>query len=192
MSSGDNYDKGLPIEPPGSKVDLSEGFEIVGTLKWFDSAKGYGFIVPDVAIGDVLIHITTLRAGGFQTAYEGARVTAIVMRRSKGYQAFRIVAMDESTAILPQSTPPRTREVVEPESDWVYAECKWFNRQKGYGFLTQGPQTPDIFLHMEQLRRHGFTELRPGQVVQVRYGHGKNGLMVADLRPAASNLPRTN
>src|SRR5690606_41209915 len=78
-----------------------EVFEVAGSIKWFDASKGYGFIVPDNGLGDVLLHVTCLRAGGFQTAYEGARVHCQVMKRPKGMQAFRILSMDESTAIHP-------------------------------------------------------------------------------------------
>ena len=58
-----------------------EVFEVAGSIKWFDASKGYGFIVPDNGLGDVLLHVTCLRAGGFQTAYEGARVHCQVMKR---------------------------------------------------------------------------------------------------------------
>ncbi|WP_163466990.1 cold-shock protein, partial [Escherichia coli] len=40
--------------------------EISGTIKWFDVAKGYGFIVPDGGGADVLLHVTSLRRDGFQ------------------------------------------------------------------------------------------------------------------------------
>ena len=49
--------------------------------------------------------------------------------------------------------------VVVPESGWERVVVKWFNRLRGFGFLTRGPQTPDIFVHMETLRRCGITEL---------------------------------
>ena len=41
-----------------------EVFEIAGAIKWFDVSKGYGFIVPDNGLADVLLHVTCLRAGG--------------------------------------------------------------------------------------------------------------------------------
>ncbi len=174
-----------PVVEGGDQLEHADQdvFEIAGAIKWFDASKGYGFIVPDNGLEDVLLHVTCLRAGGYQVAYEGARVHCEVMQRPRGYQAIRILSMDESTAIHPSQLPQRTHVVVEPESDWERAVCKWFNRVRGFGFLTRGEGTEDIFVHMETLRRFGFTELRPGQYVQVRWGRGCKGCMAAELRP---------
>jgi CspA family cold shock protein len=137
-------------------------------------------------MADVLLHVTCLRRDGFQTAYEGARVVVEAVPRSKGLQAFRIVSMDESTAIHPaQMPPPRTHVTVTPTSGLERAQVKWFNRLRGFGFLTRGEGTPDIFVHMETLRRFGLAELRPGQFVLVRFGPGPKGLMAAEVRPEA-------
>ncbi len=165
--------------------------EISGAIKWFDVAKGYGFILPDdPAIGDVLLHVTCLRKDGFQTALEGARVVVLVRKGDRGMQAFKVVSMDNTTAVHPAEQPmQRTHVAVTAESGLERALVKWFNRTKGFGFLTRGEGTEDIFIHMETLRRYGLAELRPGQVVLVRFGRGDKGLMAAEIHPDMGTLP---
>jgi len=164
--------------------DVVSVIELTGVIKWFDVSKGYGFIVPDNGLPDILLHVTCLRRDGYQTAYEGARVVCEVLQRPKGLQAFRILSMDETTAVHPAQMPPtRTHVTVVPTSGLERAQVKWFNRLRGFGFLTRGEGTADIFVHMETLRRFGITELRPGQTVLVRFGTGAKGLMAAEVRP---------
>jgi len=175
--------------PQISDETATELIEMAGVIKWFDVAKGFGFIVPDNGMPDVLLLVTCLRRDGYQTAYEGARVVCEVQQRAKGLQAFRIVSMDESTALHPaQMPPPRTHVTVTPTSGLERAQVKWFNRLRGFGFLTRGEGTPDIFVHMETLRRYGLAELRPGQTVLVRFGDGPKGLMAAEVRPDGGSL----
>jgi CspA family cold shock protein len=179
---------------PSVARDLSDEtagtlIELTGVIKWFDVSKGFGVIIPDNGMPEVLLHVTGLRRDGFQTAYEGARVVCEVLERPRGLQCFRVLSMDESTAIHPaQMPPPRTHVSVTPTSGLERAQVKWFNRLRGFGFLTRGEGTPDIFVHMETLRRYGLAELRPGQTVLVRFGDGPKGLMAAEVHPDGGGL----
>jgi len=169
-------------------------FEVGGQIKWFDVGKGFGFIVPDNGMKDILLHVTCLRRDGYQTAYEGARIVVEVLDRPRGLQALRILSMDESTALHPSQLPPsRTHVQITPTSGLETATVKWFNRIRGFGFLTQGEGTEDIFVHMETLRRYGLTELRPGQDVLVRFGDGPKGRMASEVRPVnGSSIPASH
>ncbi|SFO77111.1 cold-shock DNA-binding protein family [Cohaesibacter marisflavi] len=168
--------------------------QIAGKIKWFDVAKGFGFIVPDDNSSDILLHVTCLRRDGYRTAYEGARVVCEVLQGPKGLQALRILSMDESSAVHPSQLPPANTHVkVNPTSELEKAWVKWFNREKGFGFLTQGEGTADIFIHMETLRIYGLTELRPHQEVLVRYGPSPKGKMATEIRPSTgAHIPSSH
>lgn len=167
--------------PPPRNIDV---IEVAGSIKWFDVSRGFGFIVPDNGTEDVFLHAGCLRAGGFQVVYEGARIHCQVLRRPRGMQAFRILSVDSSTAIHPSQMPQGSYSTVVAESDWENAIVKWFNRVRGFGFLRSRERARNIFCHMETLRRYGFVELRPRQIVQIRWGYGRRGLLrVAEMRP---------
>ena len=123
---------GIGPKGPGGGLGIDHGtggdigdetasvIELSGVIKWFDVSKGFGFIVPDNGMPDILLHVTCLRRDGFQVAYEGARVVVEVLQRARGLQAFRVVSMDESTAVHPaQMPPPRTHVTVTPTSGLI-------------------------------------------------------------------------
>jgi CspA family cold shock protein len=163
--------------------ELEQGIEVGGRVKWFDVTKGFGFLVPDRGGSDILLHVTILKRDGFGTVSEGSRVVVEAVPRQKGLQAVRVISVDNSTALHPAELPlPRTHVQVTPTSGYERVMVKWFNRLRGFGFVTRGEGHPDIFVHMEVLRRYGIQDLTPGQFVFVRFGDGPKGQMAAEVR----------
>jgi CspA family cold shock protein len=61
-----------------------------GTVKWFNDAKGYGFITPDDGSEDLFAHFSAIQMAGFKTLKEGMKVSFDVVQGPKGKQASNI------------------------------------------------------------------------------------------------------
>lgn len=180
----------------GEQLDSSGGtaedtVETRGTVKWFDTAKGYGFIVPDDGSADVLLHHSVLQDTGRRSLPEGTVVECEAVHRQKGLQVIRVLNFDTSNAVAETAIHPvhraRHYRVPEAQGEFMDATVKWFNRARGYGFISQGEESQDIFIHMEVLRRNGIDDMLPGQAVRVRIGDTEKGPQVVDIEIVAGD-----
>lgn len=162
-------------------------YRISGFIKWFDTGRGYGFIIPDNGMPDVLLHLSCLKRDGFDAPLEGTRVVCDAVKRQKGYQVLKVVDMDASTAIHPVERRANTHVEVRAETGWLEASVKWFNRERGFGFLTEGDGGEDIFVHMEVLRKTAIPDLAPVTHEDLLSGRGPKGRMAAEVRLQLDN-----
>jgi len=61
---------------------------------------------------------------------------------------------------------------------------KWFNAEKGYGFISQADGSPDVFVHHSAIQMNGYRTLEEGQAVEFDITEGPKGLQAASVRPA--------
>ncbi|WP_231712509.1 cold-shock protein [Vineibacter terrae] len=100
----------------------------------------------------------------------------------------RITSIDLSTA-GPMPRPEMAQAAPSPEAqsddnDFVVGLVKWYNAERGYGFVCPQATDKDVFVHAATLRRSGIEGLTPGQTVRVRVTTGPKGLQVAEIRLA--------
>lgn len=164
-----------------------EGTIVSGHVKWYDAVKGYGFVVPGDGGPDVMVHASCVRAFGRMMLNEGAEVALVAVAGPRGLQAQTLIEVSEreEPAASGFAEAPAASEFVGADAEagpLQPARVKWFDKQKGFGFVNVFGRAEDVFVHMETVRRCGFQDLAPGEGMAVRTFRGPRGLMVADLR----------
>ena len=147
---------------------------ITGTVKWFDTIKGFGFVVPDDGLPDVLLPGSIARSAPAKVAYPGARLTCEVVHDSRGLRVTRVIgAVDGAVQPLSAARGPL-----------VAAEIKWFDQQRGFGFLRD--RVGDIFVHAEVVMAARLWPVSAGERVRAQVENGPNGRFTSCLFPANS------
>lgn len=153
-----------------------------GVVKWFDPAKGFGFVVAEEGGPDILLHINALRNFGQSSICDRAGVLVRVQETQRGLLAVEVLEItppsDDAFDGMGDSVDmdPDVLELpLEP------ARVKWFDKVKGFGFANVFGRPEDVFIHMEVLRRSGFAELVPGEAIGLRIVDGERGRMAVRI-----------
>jgi CspA family cold shock protein len=179
-----------------------EGAPIRATVKWFNTAKGFGFVTPEDGSPEAFLHLSALKQAGFESVGEGAGMVVEIGQSPKGRQVLRVIEVDNSMARAPA---PRMRPGPGPGGPMgggmggaplstegaidVDGVVKWFSSLKGYGFVSPNDGGKDVFVHITILRNAGVETLMPGQpvrmkVVTARKGPEAVGVQITGPTPA--------
>lgn len=191
----DNFFGNTPPPPPNfPSFTTSSGPEVRATVKWFNPDKGYGFAALADGSGDVFLHVNALQSSGHQSVAPGTTLTVRVGQGQKGRQIDQVLNVDTSTAEQPGasrrpsfgggggggSRPPRgdgppRRQVDLSAAVDMNGTVKWYNPDKGFGFITPEGGGKDVFVHATALERAGLTSLQEGQSVRMGVVQGQKG-----------------
>lgn len=164
-------------------VELERGLpRIRGSVKWFDPAKGFGFIVAESGGPDILLHVNALRNFGQSSVCDNAGIVVTVQQTQRGLQAVDVL---EITPPLDgdgeNADPLGSDNSLHADLPLEPARVKWFDKVKGFGFANVFGRPEDVFIHMEVLRKSGFAELQPGEAIGLRIAEGERGRMAVAI-----------
>jgi CspA family cold shock protein len=186
------------------------GRRVEAKVKWFNAAKGFGFVTLSDGSPDAFLPMAILRRAGYDDIREGASITCEVGAGAKGPLVVNVLNVDNSTA-GPASAGyggggggggygQRDRDygggggggyrqdaggarggyrqdsAPRGPAQSMEGAVKWFEPDKGYGFISPDGGGKDIFVHITALRRSGVQTLGPGQRVRVDVVDGRKGL----------------
>jgi cold shock protein len=154
-----------------------------GHVKWFDPAKGFGFVVSEDSPSDILLHANVLRNFGQGSVADGAGITVKVQQTQRGVQAVEVLAIEPPAgaafALSDDEHLVTADEIaalpMEP------SRVKWFDKGKGFGFANVFGRPEDVFVHVEVLRQSGYADLQAGEAVGLRIVEGKRGRMAVQV-----------
>ena len=164
------------------ETDAGEGIHC-GHVKWFDSTKGYGFVVAESVSRDILLHANVLRNFGQNSVADGARVCLRVVETDRGIQAQEVLEIEAPD--IEDDADGTVRSLPFDDTlqggDLEPARVKWFDRAKGFGFANVFGLSDDVFIHVEVLRRSSLADLQPGEAIAIRVAEGARGRLATQV-----------
>lgn len=148
-------------QPPGS------GRVVEAKVKWFNTAKGFGFVAPDDGSPDVFLHMAALEAAGLAAPGEGATIKCEIGAGKKGPQVSRVLELGGARSAHRSAARSTSVEDVPGMAGAVEVACavRWYCPTRGYGFLTPDNGTDDVFVNAKVLRRADLLMLEKDQRV---------------------------
>ncbi|PZA23351.1 hypothetical protein DMO24_00200, partial [Modestobacter versicolor] len=164
-----------------------------GTVKWFNAEKGFGFIEPDDGGQDVFAHFSAIADdGGYRSLDEGQRVEYTASPGDRGMQADSIQPLGGGGRPPAREQrghrddPRQVRAPRAPQRGGGGSEgtVRWFNAEKGFGFIEPDEGGDDVFVHFSAIVDDGgYRSLEEGQRVEYTASPGQRGLQADSVQP---------
>ena len=175
-------------------LDKTHGARVSAPVKWYDPAKGHGFLEPVDCSPDIFFRAPALEAVGLDVLLAGAMVACKTAQGLRGREVSRIHAVDFSTASPGTSSPARApvngstaagpgpaQPGAAASGRRIKASVKWFIPAKGYGFLQAEDGSGDMFCHVSAVEASGHETLSQGAAVTCEIVQGDRGSQVSRI-----------
>lgn len=158
---------------------------VEATVKWYNPTKGYGFLSREDNSGDIMIHFSVLHKVECPYIKLGDRVICDVVSGKSGDQVSQVIEVKYgspeprslSSYVDPRITP------IDPESlEEIEGSIKWFNPEKGFGFICPADGGREIFIHYFVIRAAGCKSLQPGIRVLAKVFNSERGPEARSIR----------
>ncbi len=146
--------------------------QITAVVKWFNPTKGFGFVQPNDGSPDAFLHISVVERSGNRDLIEGTTLVCDLCEGRKGPQVAEIHRIES----VPQAAP-RPHYDTGGESQVIEGRVKFFNAEKGFGFVTPDNGGKDVFVSARTLQRIGVPGLEADQRVRLQTRMGQKGPM---------------
>lgn len=165
----------------------ASGPAVDAEVLWFNASKGFGFVKASDGT-EAFLHIRALEAAGHNGVSEGARLKVVLETGQKGKQVSQVLEVtpgipSQAGAQRPPRAPARGPVSNAPEQERE-GTVKWYNPDKGFGFISLDTGEKDVFVHATVVNRAGLSTLAEGQRVMVGFVQGQKGPEARSLRLA--------
>jgi cold shock protein len=163
-----------------------------GVVKFFNGQKGFGFVVRDDGGEDVFVHISAVEAAGLTGLADGQPLEFTLTERNGRVSATDLIIDGEPLPVTDRGPPrdrdggfgdrPRGRDrdaAPTTNGQRVEGTVKFFNGQKGFGFIQREDGGPDAFVHISAVERAGMSNLSEGQRVSFELEEDRRGKQAA-------------